>query len=101
METSNLSEIDTYATNVKHKDEVEEEENRLILKMMQTGSSWSKAVTQKTGMCEDIICDLCKDAKETSDHIWYCSRLHEKRKEWMQRSRKPIRTSLRQLWDMV
>lgn len=82
LETSNLIEIDTYATNAKHKDEVkEEEEDRLIFKMMQAGSSWSKAVTQKTGMREDHICDLCKEAKETSDHIWYCSRLDEKRKE--------------------
>lgn len=49
--------------------------------MMQTGSSWSKAVTQKTGMCDENICDMCKEAKETSDHIWYCSRLDETRKE--------------------
>ena len=38
-------------------------------------------MTQKTGMCEDNICDLCKEAKETSDHIWYCSRLDEKRRD--------------------
>ena len=48
---------------------------------MQTGSNWSKAVTQKTEACEDNICDLCKKAKETSHHIWYCSRLKDKRKE--------------------
>ena len=81
METSNLIHIDTCAKNANYKDEMKEEEDRLILKMMQTGSSWSKAVTQKTGTCEDDICDLCKEAKETSDHIWYCSRLEEKRKE--------------------
>ena len=32
-------------------------------------------------MCEDDLCDLCKEVKETSDHIWYCRRLREKAKE--------------------
>ena len=32
-------------------------------------------------MCDDDICDLCKEVRETSDHIWYCSRLKEKRSE--------------------
>ena len=81
LETRNLIEVDTYATNAKQKVEVKEDEDKLILKMMQTGSSWSKAVTQKTGTCEDNICDLCEEAKETSGHIWCCSRLDEKRRD--------------------
>ena len=32
-------------------------------------------------MCDDDICELCKEAKETSDHIWYCNRLEEKRRD--------------------
>jgi hypothetical protein len=81
LEAEGLNEVDTYATNAKHPNEVRGEIDEMILGTMQTGSNWSKAVTVHTGMCEDDVCDLCKEAKETSDHIWYCRRLKEKAKE--------------------
>ena len=66
-EAEGLKEIDTYATNAKHKDEVKEEVDDLILQNMQTGSNWSKVVTRNTGarMCEYDIYELRKETKET------------------------------------
>ena len=66
-----------------------------VVKNMQTGSTWSQAVTRNTGMCEDDICDLCKEAKETSNYIWYSERLKCRAKELDQDLLKPIKkTSL-------
>ena len=53
--------------------------------MVQSGSSWTKAVTARTGR-EDVavagdVCDLWKKARETSDHIWTCEELARKRRE--------------------
>ena len=76
-----LIEIDTYATNAKHWNEVTDETEKMVLKTMQTGSKWSNSVTFRTGQCDDDTCDLCKEAKETTDHIWYCKRLKETRQE--------------------
>ena len=76
-ETVGLFEIDTYATHAKHEDEVPEEK-RIVLRLMQSGSNWTKSVTAKTGRTDeevaDVNCDLC-GLKETSDHIWHCTAL--------------------------
>ena len=65
-------EIDTYATHAKHKEQVPEEK-LIILRLMQTGSNWTKSVTAKTGRTDeeegDMTCDLC-GLKDTSDHVW-------------------------------
>ena len=74
-EAQGLLEIDAYAANGKHWNEVKEEKEKTILNTMPTGSNWSKAVKMKTGQCEDNICDLCKMTNEESTHIWYCGEL--------------------------
>ena len=84
-EAEGLIEIDTCATNAKHREEVVDEDRKMILRIRQTGSNWTKAVTARTGR-EDVEvaddkCDLCMRMKETSDHIWYCPSLACKRKE--------------------
>ena len=81
FETEYLNEIDTYATNAKHNNEVKNDTDKIVLRTMQIGSNSSKAITCHTGMCEDDICDLCKEARETSDQIWHCCRLKEKGRE--------------------
>ena len=83
-ETEGLNEIDNYATNAKHKEEVIKED-KVLLRISQSGSSWTKAVTAKTGR-EDVekaddLCELCRKAKETSDHVWKCEKLASKRRE--------------------
>jgi hypothetical protein len=78
FETVGLEEIDTFATNVKHADGVNEESDKLILRMMQTGSSWTQQLTKKTGREDHEACPLCGEV-ETKDHVWHCDRLKGKR----------------------
>ena len=59
---------------------VNEEEDKVILRLMQTGSNWTKELAQQTGKEDDGACTLC-GAKETKDHVWHCGRLKCKRKE--------------------
>ena len=77
-------EIDSYATNAKHKDQVPDDK-QIVLKLMQTGSNWTKAVTAKTGRTDeaeaDDRCDLCKAMRESSDHIWHCPALKSKARQ--------------------
>ena len=84
-ETCGLIEIDTYATNANHWNEVEKEEEKLVMEMMMTGSNWTKHVAATTGRrdveCDDSFCELCKKTKETSDHVWHCDVLKNKRRE--------------------
>ena len=80
FETQGLQEIDVFATTAKHSEEVKEEEDKVILRLMQTGSNWTKALTAKTGKSETDECELCGE-KETKDHIWHCKRLNPKRRE--------------------
>ena len=51
----------------------------MILRLVQSGSNWTKAVTAKTGRTDDdeadARCDLCKSMKESSDHVWFCPAL--------------------------
>ena len=68
FESQGLIEIDHYATMAKHKDGIKEEEDKVILRLMQTGSNWTKSLAQKVGKSEDDKCDLCGN-KETKDHI--------------------------------
>ena len=49
MRLMGLLEIDTYATNAKHWNEVNGEEERLILDTMQPGSNWTKPIILQTG----------------------------------------------------
>ena len=84
-ETEGLIEIDTYATNAKHRDEVADDEGKMVLRLRQSGSNWTQAVTARTGR-EDVEvannkCDLCMKMKETSDHLWHCESLSCKRRE--------------------
>ena len=57
----------------------------IVLRLLQSGSIRSKAVTAKTGRTDednaDDSCDLCKNMKETVDHIWFCPALRYKTKE--------------------
>ena len=78
FESQGLIEIDIYATMAKHKDGIKEEEDKVILRLMQTGSNWTKSLSQKVGKAEDDKCDLCGE-KGTKDHIWHCSRLKDKK----------------------
>ena len=84
QETQGLKEIDNYATNAKHKNEVEKED-KVGLRMVQSGSSWTKEKTAKTGRVDETFCDdlceLCRKEKETSDHVWTCEKLESKRRE--------------------
>ena len=84
QETQGLKEIDNYATNATHKNEGEKED-KVGLRMVQSGSSWTKETTAKTGRGDELIgddlCDLCRKEKETSDHIWTCEKLESKRRE--------------------
>ena len=77
-EAAGLIGIDSYATNAKHKDQVPDDK-LIVLRLMQTGSNWTKAVTAKTGRTDEATaddrCDLCKAMRESSDHIWYCPAL--------------------------
>ena len=79
-----LHELDLFATNSKHKEEVPKEK-KAVLQYMQPGSNWSKTITAKTGRTDcciqDHTCDLCKIMKEEADHIWYCPALRAKAKE--------------------
>ena len=43
FETMDLWEIDTFATNAKHPEGVKDEQDKVILRLMQTGSSWDTA----------------------------------------------------------
>ena len=83
-ETTGLLEIDTYATNAKHKEEVPKEK-KAILRYMQSGSNWCKALTAKTGRTDcctqEENCDICKTHKEDTDHIWFCPVLKSKARE--------------------
>ena len=76
-----LEEIDLYATNAKHAEEVPQDQ-KLGLRLMQSGSNWTKAVTARTGRKDTLIhgnhCDLCKCMRESTDHIWFCPKLREK-----------------------
>ena len=83
-ENVGLEEIDVYATNAKHKEEAPQEQ-KLVLRLMQSGSNWTKAVTARTGrrdtVMHDHYCDLCKTMREGTDHIWFCPKLQAKAKE--------------------
>ena len=83
-ETLGLLEIDSYATNAKHKGEVPEDE-KIVLRLMQSGSNWTKAVTAKTGRTDeespDDLCELCGVMRETKDHVWHCPALKGKARE--------------------
>ena len=59
FETKGLTEIDTFATNVKHAEGVNDENGKVILRVMQAGSSWTKQLTNKTGRSEEDQCTLC------------------------------------------
>ena len=80
FETQGLHDIDTYATNAKHKKGVNGDEDKLILRLMQTGSNWTRQLTKTTGREEDETCSLCGEV-ETEDHCWYCGKLETKRKQ--------------------
>ena len=83
-ECRGLFEIDTYATNAKHPNQVPEDQ-MITLKLMQTGSNWSKVVTAKTGQLDEDgiseLCDLCGEMRETTDHCWYCPALKGKARQ--------------------
>ena len=78
FETQGLTDIDTFATTVKHAQGVNDENDKVILRLMQTGSSWTKQLTKKTGRSEEDQCTLCGQ-EETKDHVWHCERLKDKR----------------------
>ena len=77
FETMDLWEIDTFATNAKHPEGVKDEQDKVILRLMQTGSSWTQQLTMKTGRAEVEACTLCGQ-KETKDHVWHSERLKDK-----------------------
>ena len=58
-------EIDSYATNAKHKGEVPDD-NKIVLRLMQTGPNWTKAVTARTGQTDEEVpddkCELCGES---------------------------------------
>ena len=51
LETENLNEIDTYATNAKHNNEGKNDTDQLVIRTIQTGSNWSNTITYHTYLC--------------------------------------------------
>ena len=49
-------EIDTYATHAKHELQVPDDK-LIVLRLMQTGSNWTKTVTAKTGRTDEEEAD--------------------------------------------
>ena len=82
-ESCGLFEIDSYATNAKHKEQVPDDKV-IVLKLMQSGPNWTKAFAAKTGQADadeqNDRCDLCGQ-RETSDHCWHCPSLKTKARE--------------------
>lgn len=77
-ETNELNEIDTYATEANNWNEVKDGSEKVGLRIVLTGSSWTQAATFWTGKADDQICKLCMKEKETSDHFWFCESLRKK-----------------------
>ena len=49
FESQGLVEIDVFATSSKHPEEVKGDEKKVILRLIQTGSNWTKELTNKNG----------------------------------------------------
>ena len=63
FEAEGLGEIDNYATNAKHPNEVKDETGQMILRTPQRKSNWTKELTKTTGKTEDNKCALCGEKK--------------------------------------
>ena len=69
FEAEGLEEIDTFATNAAHRNEVKDETDKLISRTMQTGSNWTKELTKKTGKADDDECELCGGKRDQRSHM--------------------------------
>ena len=81
VETEGLEEIDQYATNAKHKDQVEKVQGEMTLKILRTCSAWARIVAFWSGKFSEQTCRLCQGAEETWGHLWKCSKLETKVEE--------------------
>ena len=66
--------------------EAEKAENQGILKLIQQGAAWARVMTNRTGYTQDDKCPHCGVLHATFILvIWFCRKLAEKRKEYMDR----------------
>ena len=81
METKDPEDIDRYVTHGEHKDKTNDNDEKLTLKFLRTGSTWTRTAAYWSGKVDDDICQLCVVAEETADHLWKSCKLKEKAKE--------------------
>ena len=80
-ETAKLVELDFSAAEGEHKGKFKDDEDKMTLNIMRTGSTWTRVATFLTGKTDDRMCQLCLQEEETADHVWRCRCLKEKAKE--------------------
>ena len=78
-ETRGLEEIDKEATESGIK--AMQEDDRLIMDITRTGSTWTRSAAYWAGQAEDKRCQICMEADESADHFWICKGLKEAREE--------------------
>ena len=78
-ETVGLNEIDRIATQAKTRNM--NEEDKMILDITRTGSTWSRTKAYWAGQLDDKLCTLCGEEDDSPDHFWCCKALESARKE--------------------
>ena len=74
-----MEEIDKEATESGIK--AMQEDDRLIMDITRTGSTWTRSAADWAGQTEDKRCQICMEADESAEHFWVRKGLKQAREE--------------------